>query len=148
MRLTDDQARSLLARAEFGVLGTVDADRGVHLVPVVFIVEDDRLIIPVDVVKPKASVQLRRIRNLEAEPRASLLVDHRSSDWSELWWVRADLMFHVERAPSPGELQRFGSQYPDYRVSGSVASVLEFGVASVVGWAAERIETPPNPSDS
>lgn len=140
MRLTDDRARTLLTDAEFGVLGTVDADRGVHLVPVVFVVHGDRVLIPIDAVKPKGTVRLRRTSNLEADPRASLLVDHRSSDWSELWWVRADLTFDGERAPTPDEQRRFGSRYPAYEVPGSVVSVLEFDVASVAGWAAGPVQ--------
>lgn len=40
--------------------------------------------------KPKTSVKLRRLRNIRSNPRVSLLVDHYDSDWSALWWVRAD----------------------------------------------------------
>ena len=48
--------------------------------------------VPIDRVKPKESLRLQRERNLEADPRATLLVEHWDpGDWSRLWWVRAEL---------------------------------------------------------
>jgi PPOX class probable F420-dependent enzyme len=32
-------------------------------------------------------MQLRRIRNLRANPRAAVLVEHYEEDWSRLWFV-------------------------------------------------------------
>jgi hypothetical protein len=50
--------------------------------------------IPVDRVKPKSSVRLQRISNLERDPRAALLIDQWDrDDWSQLWWVRASLQW-------------------------------------------------------
>lgn len=40
--------------------------------------------------KPKRTRQLQRLRNIAAELRVSLLVDHYVDEWPELWWVRAD----------------------------------------------------------
>ena len=45
------------------------------LVPACFAIVDDWLAIPVDSVKPKGSTALGRIRNLERDPRATLLVE-------------------------------------------------------------------------
>ena len=95
MRLAEDEARARLAAHDHGVLCTVHAERGVDAVPVVYAVDDDGFVgVPVDRVKPKASSRLQRERNLEADPRATLLVDHWDrDDWSRLWWVRAELRF-------------------------------------------------------
>lgn len=76
MRIDSTDCRKHVASASFGVLGTLDSDRGTHLVPVVFAVRGDELVIPVDGVKPKRTKRLRRIDNLRANARASLLVDH------------------------------------------------------------------------
>ncbi len=74
MRLADSDARARLAAHDHGILCTVHAERGVDAVPVVYVVDDDGYVgVPVDLVKPKASLRLQRERNLEADPRATLL---------------------------------------------------------------------------
>ena len=99
MRLGEDEARARLAAHDHGVLCTLHAERGVDAVPVVFAVAGDLVGIPVDRVKPKASSRLQRERNLEADPRATLLVEHWDrDDWSQLWWVRAELRFQGDAA--------------------------------------------------
>ena len=81
MRLAEDEARARLAAHDHGVLCTVHAERGVDAVPVVYAVDDDGYVgVPVDRVKPKASSRLQRERNLETDPRGTLLVDHWDRD--------------------------------------------------------------------
>ena len=66
--------------------------RGVDAVPVVYATSGDFVGVPVDRVKPKSTTRLQRERNLEADPRAALLIEHWDrEDWSRLWWVRAEL---------------------------------------------------------
>lgn len=55
---------------------TTHRERGADLVPVVFAVDGDHLAIPIDTVKPKAAGRLQRERNLAADPRAALLIEH------------------------------------------------------------------------
>ena len=100
MRLDHDSALRLLAESDHGVLSTVHPDRGVDAVPAVYVIDDGYVGVPVDRVKPKASTRLQRERNLEADPRATMLVDHWDrDDWTRLWWVRAELRWEV----SPGD---------------------------------------------
>ena len=109
MRLTEVEARARLAAHDHGILCTVHAERGVDAVPVAYVADEDGYVgVPVDLVKPKASVRLQRERNLEADPRATLLVEHWDrDDWSRLWWVRAELRWQattstVRRPLRPG----------------------------------------------
>jgi PPOX class probable F420-dependent enzyme len=134
VRLDRFTCSSRLAEAEFGVLGTVDAERGVHLVPVVFAVVGDRLAIPIDAVKAKSTTRLRRTVNLDGDSRASLLVDHRSDDWQQLWWVRADL-----RASPPGDepwREMLAERYPPYHSPEAIIDVMTFDIVAVAGWTA------------
>jgi len=81
MKLTADEARARLAAQVHGVCCTLHPERGPDPVPVVYALDDDGFVgIPVDRVKPKASSRLQRERNLEADPRATLLVDHWDRD--------------------------------------------------------------------
>src|SRR5690606_41887890 len=77
MRFGEDGARARLAAHDHGILCTVHPERGVDAVPVAYAVDEDGYVgVPVDRVKPKASSRLQRERNLEADPRATLLVEH------------------------------------------------------------------------
>ena len=125
MRLSDSEARARLAAHDHGVLCTVHAERGVDAVPV-------------DLVKPKSSSRLQRERNLEADPRAALLVEHWDrGDWSRLWWVRAQLRWQDDPAVSrEADLAaRLAQAYPQYRDQ-PFSRVLVLRVAGVTGWAA------------
>ena len=104
MRLPEDEARARLAAHDHGILCTVHAERGVDAVPVAYAVDEDGYVgVPVDLVKPKASSRLQRERNLEADPRATLLVEHWDrGDWSRLWWVRARIALARRRRRRSG----------------------------------------------
>jgi PPOX class probable F420-dependent enzyme len=79
----------VLSRARVGRLATVRPDGAPHVVPLTFAVDGDTLVSAVDD-KPKRSRDLQRLRNLEADPRASVIIDEYAEDWSLLWWVRVD----------------------------------------------------------
>ena len=85
--------RRRVAEARVGRLATVTAAGRPHVVPCCFVLDGDldgdTMFSAVDA-KPKSTLALRRLDNLRAHPAASLLVDHYSDDWSELWWVRLD----------------------------------------------------------
>jgi hypothetical protein len=67
MKLADHEARARLESHDHGILCTVHAERGVDAVPVAYAVDDDGYVgVPIDRVKPKASLRLQRERNLEA----------------------------------------------------------------------------------
>jgi PPOX class probable F420-dependent enzyme len=87
--LDADDARGRFAAARVARLATVSADGQPHLVPVVFALEHDTVLIAVDG-KPKRHRALKRLRNIADNPAVSLLVDHYDDDWDQLWWVRAD----------------------------------------------------------
>ena len=134
MRLDEDEARARLAAHDHGVLCTLHAERGVDAVPVVYAVDDNAVGVPVDRVKPKASSRLQRERILEADPRATLLVEHWDrDDWSQLWWVRAELRFEGDAAPAlAARLAERIQQYRDQPFD----RVLLLRVVGITGWAA------------
>ena len=72
----------------------------------------------VDDVKPKSTVRLRRLDNIRARPRVSLLVDEYSEDWSALWWIRLDgrARLAAERSDEEGAArQLLTAKYEQYR---------------------------------
>lgn len=148
MRLTDPEALARLAAHDHGVLSTVHPDRGVDAVPAVYAVlvegSGERYLgVPVDRVKPKASLRLQRERNLEGDPRATLLIDHWDrDDWSRLWWVRAELRWEEEAAGDLVAIERAAAladalvaRYPQY-ADRPFERVLVFRMVGLTGWAA------------
>jgi PPOX class probable F420-dependent enzyme len=139
MRLADHEARARLEAHDHAILCTVHAGRGVDAVPVAYAVDDDGFVgVPVDQVKPKASLRLQRERNLEADPRATLLIEHWDrGDWSRLWWVRAELRW--EDDPAAGRAASLAAllaeRYPQYQDQ-PFARVLVLRIVGVTGWAA------------
>ena len=97
--MDEDEARRRFEAARVGRLATVTPNRMPHLVPVVFALVDDFLYTAVDD-KPKTTVALQRLANIDATGRASLLVDEYTEDWSTLWWVRVDGSAQVLTADS------------------------------------------------
>jgi pyridoxamine 5'-phosphate oxidase-like protein len=139
MRLAEHEARARLASHDHGILCTVHAERGVDAVPVAYAVDDGYVGVPIDLVKPKASLRLQRERNLEADPRATLLVEHWDrGDWSRLWWVRAELRWPGDSTASRAAALAAGlaRRYPQYQGQ-PFARILVLHIVGVVGWAAD-----------
>lgn len=70
-------------------LATITPAGAPHVVPVCYAFEAGALWVPIDE-KPKASTRLARLRNIEQDPRVSLLFDRYDDDWERLAWVRVD----------------------------------------------------------
>lgn len=81
--------RSFIAHQQVARLATVDAQGQPHLVPIVYAFDGRRLYTPLDA-KPKrvGPHQLRRVRNLQANPRVAVIIDHYDDDWQQLAWVQ------------------------------------------------------------
>ena len=135
MQLDDASCWDRLRAARHGVLSTVHATRGVDAVPVVFVVDQPQVVLPIDTVKAKSGRRLQRLRNLATDPRAVLLVDHYAEAWSQLWWVRAHGTAREVDATADQRSQ-LAAAFPAYRDDEAVASVMVLEVEAIAGWAA------------
>lgn len=84
-----DWQQALLQTARVARLATVDTHGQPHVVPIVFAYDEQRLFTPLDG-KPKQvdGPGLRRVRNIAANDRVAIVVDHYSEDWRMLVWVQ------------------------------------------------------------
>jgi Pyridoxamine 5'-phosphate oxidase len=137
MRLDKSDALQRLASHDHAILGTIHFERGVDLVPVAYALDDSGYLgIPVDRVKPKASFRLQRERNLEADPRATLLAEHwDTTDWTRLWWVRIELRYVRDASREEQLASRLADRYRQY-ADQPFERVLIFEIVDVLGWAA------------
>ena len=129
--------RHLVASARVARLATVDASGQPHLVPICFVLLGDIVCSAVDH-KPKRASALRRIANLEATGRASVLVDAYHEDWSALWWVRLDGTGRVVESADEREraLDALTRKYQQYAVLPPEGPVLAVDVERWRGWRA------------
>jgi len=146
MQLEPEDARRLAEAADHGVLGTIGPDGRPHLVPAGYAIDGDLVGIPIDEVKPKASTHLQRERNLERDPRATLLIERwDADDWTRLWWVSLRLERSAETSSAVAQLEaRLRHRYRQY-VNAAFASILTFRITAVSGWAASPRTPWPDP---
>ena len=89
--------------------------------------------IPIDAVKPKAGRRLQRLRNLDADARAVLLVDRYDDDWSSSGGcVSTATPSRARRPPSSSSGSRRRSPPTP---KGTVTSVIVLTPSGVTGWA-------------
>jgi PPOX class probable F420-dependent enzyme len=120
------------ASATVARLATVGADGAPHLVPIVFALVGETIHSAVDA-KPKRHRGLKRLANIAAEPRVSVLADHYADDWTTLWWVRADGVARV-LPESPAGLDALVAKYPQYRVTPPPGPFVEISVRRWTAW--------------
>jgi PPOX class probable F420-dependent enzyme len=124
------------ATARVARLATVGSDQHPHLVPIVFAVLGDVIHTAVDA-KPKRTRNLRRLANIAANPRVTVLADHYDDeDWSQLWWVRADGTALIEETASDG-LAALVGKYPQYRTAPPAGPYLRITVERWTTWVSE-----------
>lgn len=118
-------------------LATVDENGRPHIVPICFALDGDTLYSAVDK-KPKRTANLKRLENVRANPRVSVLVDFYAEDWSRLWWASIDgpareVEDEGERARALGLL---AAKYEQYRSEPPDGPVLRVDVERARGWSA------------
>ncbi|MGI5350714.1 TIGR03668 family PPOX class F420-dependent oxidoreductase [Streptomyces sp. CA-250714] len=139
--MTGSQAQQRFIAARVAHLATVGGDGQPHLVPVVFAVTGDTVVFAVDH-KPKRSGRLKRLANIEANPRVCLLVDNYDEDWDLLWWVRADGTATVlppadRSAASARYVSLLAEKYrQQYGTCPPEGPVVEIAVTRWTGWRA------------
>lgn len=132
-----DERLLRVADAPVAILGTAGTDGRPHLVPVTFAVTGDHLVTAIDW-KPKSGRKLKRIANLEGDPRATLLIHHYSDDWDGLWWVRVDATARIHERGERWEnaIAALSAKYPQYRDRPPAGEVIALWPEHVASWAA------------
>lgn len=139
-----DVRRACVTGARVARLATVTSDSRPHAVPCCFALDpsSDVVYTAVDDVKPKSTLALRRLENLRSHPWVSLLVDHYSDDWTELWWVRLDGRARVldvdadrsDTAERTRGLDLLSAKYDQYRRHRPPGAVIAVDVETWRSW--------------
>ena len=131
--------RRRLAEARVARLATAGPDGTPHVVPIAFALEGDTLYFAVDA-KPKRTTDLKRLRNIAANPAVSVLVDHYEDHWDRLWWVRVDGTARVveDTAESNRAGRLLAARYEQYRATPPPGPVVAITILRMTGWAASE----------
>ena len=137
--LTPGQA-AFLERQRSGRLATVDPAGQPHAVPICYALLDGIIYTPIDE-KPKRGDprELRRIRNILANPKVCLIVDHyEDDDWSRLAWlqVRGAASLVEGAAERTAALAALRARYRQYRAMAlEELPLLRITPTRLVGWS-------------
>lgn len=123
-------ARRIVNEARRAFLTTLGSEGYPHTVPVCFAVRDDEIVIAVDH-KPKSGRRLARLRNIEANPSVSLVVDRWDEDWSRLGWV---MMQGEATVRPPGAPEELLARYPQYASHPPEGEVIVIRPRRVLWW--------------
>ena len=111
-------ASRLLRSARVAHLATADRNGQPHVIPICFVFDGKQFFSPIDE-KPKrvAPNQLKRVRNVRANPRVSLVIDRYDENWRKLAYV---LILGNARVLQRGMAHRkavrlLRRKYPQYR---------------------------------
>ncbi len=148
--LTPPQRR-FAERGRRATLATIEPAGAPRPVPICFALGTEpttRLYTPLDE-KPKRVAdphRLARVRDLERDPRASVLIEHWSEDWAELGWLRltgrVDIVepdagpYAAERGSAIAALRDRYPQYATQRLED--APLLRFTIERIVDWGRVR----------
>ena len=126
----------LLEEARSGALATIARDGLPQLTPVCYALAEGAVAIAIDE-KPKRGGALARVRNVERDPRAALLVDRYEERWERLAWVRlegaAEALARGDEWPAA--LAALRRRYPRHRAMELEARpLLRLRPSRVVGW--------------
>jgi PPOX class probable F420-dependent enzyme len=131
------EARRRLAGSRDARLATVSGDGRPHVVPIVFALMNETIYFAVDA-KPKKTTNLKRLKNIAANPAVSVLFDHYEDDWTRLWWVRVDGTAHVVTDGSEAEraIDLLVARYAQYRTARPGGPVVAIHIEKLTGWSA------------
>ena len=137
LKLTESEARHRFATARVARLATTGPAGRPHLIPVTFALDGDRIYTVVDA-KPKTTTNLRRLRNIGADPRVAVLADHYEDDWDALWWARADGLATILSRPADmaGPLELLAARYRQYRAQPPGGPLIRIQAERWTGWVA------------
>lgn len=129
------EALEAIASAPVARLATIRPDGDPHLVPITFAVIGGAIVTMIDS-KPKTTTSLQRLRNIEAHPAVSLLVDHYHRDWDRLWWIRADgeASIHTSGEPWRSAQTALAAKYPQYASDPPAGPAIVVSVSRVTSW--------------
>jgi PPOX class probable F420-dependent enzyme len=119
MLVISEDTQQFVREHRIARLATVGSERQPAVVPICYAFDGQRIYTPIDEkAKSVDDRSLRRVRNVESNPRVALVIDDYSEDWSKLAYV---LISGIAEIVDPTDIEHaravelLRSKYPQYR---------------------------------
>jgi PPOX class probable F420-dependent enzyme len=141
----DKTTREFIRNHRVARFATADAAGQPVVVPICYAIDGDFIYSPVDE-KPKrvAPAELKRVRNIRANPKVSLVIDDYSEDWSKLEYViiagRAETISPVKGADEHARaVSLLREKYEQYRsMAIDERLIIKIAIERVRRWDASK----------
>jgi PPOX class probable F420-dependent enzyme len=138
-----DDVRRFVDAQRIARLATVDEAGRPHVVPVCFALVGDHLYTAIDEKPKRGDVRnLRRLRNIAAQPDVQVLFDVYDDDWSRLRYVQVRGRARIVEPASQQHavaVAALRARYIQYREMGLESlPVIAVEIERAVGWAGEK----------
>jgi PPOX class probable F420-dependent enzyme len=151
--MTDDTYhKTIINTARVARLATVDLECKPHLVPVVFVYDNNRdfYFIPIDKkTKRSRPENLKRVRNIKENPNVALLIDEYNEDWTKLYFIMIQGKASViggKRKLDQNEMsllkkahKLLRNKYPQYQKMGIGEYVIMIMPQKVIAWKNDKV---------
>lgn len=140
MATASPEAQAFIGRQRVARLATTDEAGQPHAVPVCFVYDGAHFYIAIDQ-KPKRSapLQLKRVRNILANPKVALILDRYREQWRELAYLMIQGTAKIlESGPERDQaVALLREKYPQYRTMAlKSAPVIEITPRRFIPWGA------------
>jgi PPOX class probable F420-dependent enzyme len=86
--IDDARVKTIIDKARVARLATVDTECKPHVIPVVFVFDNDCYFIPIDAkTKRSRPERLKRAKNIQQNPNVALLIDEYNENWRKLYFI-------------------------------------------------------------
>ena len=86
--INDTYLKTIIYKARVARLATADPECKPHLIPVVFVFDNNCYFIPIDEkTKRSRPEKLKRAKNIQQNPNVALLIDEYNEDWTKLYFI-------------------------------------------------------------
>ena len=148
----DTYPKTILNTARVARLATVDLECKPHLVPVVFVYDNDGdfYFIPIDEkTKRSRPENLKRVRNIKENPNVALLIDEYNEDWTKLYFImiqgKASIIGSNKKLDK-NEMsllkkahKLLRNKYPQYQKTGVGEYVIMIMPQKVIAWKNDKV---------
>jgi len=119
-------------------LSTVDTDGNPHVVPIVYVLDNEVIYTPVDS-KPKRNIgtKIQRVKNIENNSSVSVVIDDYSENWDKLAWVqiRGDAHLINQGYEFQKAVDLIKKKYPQYGIMNfSIYHLIAIISSKVLSW--------------
>jgi PPOX class probable F420-dependent enzyme len=131
--INDTYLKTIIDKATVARLATVDSECKPHIIPVVFVFDNDCYFIPIDEKTKRSKPEnLKRIKNTQQNPNVALLIDEYDEDWRKLYFIMIQREASIIGGKELGQNEQVLLEKAHKLLSGKYVQYQEIGIGEYV----------------